>query len=108
MNIEVTGHYFPAGFMEKGREVYFCSFVVYFLFFEGDFLRIFLFHVRHSTLFHLPPFRFHCVGGCWDRTQDSCDNGIGCQTLYHSARSHQRGYIVINARFRGLWMAWKK
>jgi hypothetical protein len=37
-----------------------------------------------STLFnkpfHLPPLRFHCVGGCWDRTQLSCDFGIGCQT----------------------------
>jgi|LakMenEpi03Aug12_release.lakeMendotaPanAssembly.Ray.scaffolds.fasta_scaffold173785_1 hypothetical protein len=21
------------------------------------------------------------VGGCWERTQDSCDFGIGCQTL---------------------------
>ncbi len=22
--------------------------------------------------FILPPLRFHCVGGCWDRTQDCC------------------------------------
>ncbi len=22
----------------------------------------------YSTLLHLPPLRFHCVGGCWDRT----------------------------------------
>jgi hypothetical protein len=29
----------------------------------------------------LPPPKFHCVGGCWDRTQDSCDYGIGSQTL---------------------------
>jgi hypothetical protein len=35
-----------------------------------------------EMLLHLPPLRFHCVGGCWDRTQDSCDYGIGCQTLY--------------------------
>jgi hypothetical protein len=49
----------------------------------------FFFFIRYSTLIHLPPLRFHCVGGCWDRTQDSCDYGIGCQTLYnHSARSH--------------------
>jgi len=34
-----------------------------------------------STLFHLPPFRFHCVGGCWDRTQDCCDFCIDSQTL---------------------------
>jgi hypothetical protein len=24
----------------------------------------FSFYIRYSTLFHLPPFRFHCVGGC--------------------------------------------
>ncbi len=35
-------------------------------------------------MIHLPPFRFHCVGGCWDRTQDSCDCGIGCQTYSNS------------------------
>jgi hypothetical protein len=34
-----------------------------------------------STLFHLPPLRFHYAGGCWDRTQDCCDFGIGSQTL---------------------------
>jgi hypothetical protein len=34
-----------------------------------------------STLFHLPPLRSHCVGGCWNRTQDSCDYCIGSQTL---------------------------
>ncbi len=39
------------------------------------------FYKRDFLGFHLPPLRFHCVGGCWDRTQDSCDFGIGCQTL---------------------------
>jgi hypothetical protein len=34
-----------------------------------------------STLLHLPPFIFCCVGGCWDQTQDCCDFGIGSQTL---------------------------
>jgi hypothetical protein len=37
-------------------------------------------YVRYSTLLLLPPLRFNCVGGSWDRTQDSCDNDIGCQT----------------------------
>jgi hypothetical protein len=37
--------------------------------------------VLYLTLLHLPLLRFHCVGECWDRTQDSCDFGIGCQTL---------------------------
>jgi hypothetical protein len=34
------------------------------------FFWIFSFYVRNSTLLLLPPLRFHCVGGCWDRTQD--------------------------------------
>ncbi len=42
---------------------------------------IFSLYVRYSTMLHLPPFRFHCVGGCWDRTQDCCDFGIDSQTL---------------------------
>jgi hypothetical protein len=37
-------------------------------------------YVLYSTLLHLPPLSLHCFGGCWDRTQDSCDYGIGCQT----------------------------
>ena len=32
----------------------------------------------YSTLLHLPPLRFYCVGGCWDRTQAF---GIDSQTL---------------------------
>ncbi len=47
---------------------------------KGGFIWIF-FSVLYSTLLHLPPLRFHCVGGYWDRTQDSCDFGIGFQTL---------------------------
>jgi hypothetical protein len=39
------------------------------------------FYVLYSTLLHLPPLRFYCVGECWDRTQDCCDFGIGSQTL---------------------------
>jgi hypothetical protein len=33
--------------------------------------------IRYSTLLHLAPLRFHRVGGCWDRSQDSCYYGIG-------------------------------
>ncbi len=40
-----------------------------------------LFSGLYSKLLHLPPLRFHCVGRCWDRTQDGCDFGIGFQTL---------------------------
>ncbi len=57
-------------------------------------------YVLYSTLLHLPPLGFHCVGGCWDRTQDSCDYGIGCQTLRssHSATSQQRAAKSYHAR----------
>jgi hypothetical protein len=37
--------------------------------------------VLYSTLLHLPPLRFLCFGGCWDRPQDCCNSGIGSQTL---------------------------
>jgi hypothetical protein len=43
-------------------------------FFTGGFFWIF--PVLYSPLLHLPPLRFHCVGGCWDRNQDSSDFGI--------------------------------
>jgi hypothetical protein len=46
------------------------------------FYRVFFsFSVRYSTLLHLPPLKFHCVGQCWYRTEDSCDFGIDSQTL---------------------------
>jgi hypothetical protein len=48
---------------------------------EGGLIFGFFYVCLYSTLLHLLPLRFHCVGGCWDRTQDSCDFGIGCQTL---------------------------
>ncbi len=46
---------------------------------KGNF---FDFHTLFNTAsYAAPPPRFHCVGGCWDRTQDCCDFGVGCQTL---------------------------
>ncbi len=57
--------------------------------------RIFFFflHVLYSTLLNLPPLRFHCVGGCWDRTQDWCDlwhwqSEQTARSHSHMARSH--------------------
>ncbi len=34
----------------------------------GDF-----FLLLYLALLHLPPLRFHCADGCWDRTQDRCN-----------------------------------
>jgi hypothetical protein len=49
---------------------------------KEDFVGFFLsMYDTYSTLLHLPPLRFRCIGGCWDRTQDSCEYGTGCQTL---------------------------
>ncbi len=41
---------------------------------QGDFL--IYFYVLYSTLLHLPPLRFHCVGECWNLIQDCCDFDI--------------------------------
>ncbi len=46
--------------------------------FWADFFFLF---VQYSALLHLPPLRFHCADGCWDRTQDRCNLCIGSQTL---------------------------
>ncbi len=51
-------------------------FLYIYIFFGGGFV----FFVLYSTLLHLPPLRFHCADGCWDRTQDSCNWCIGSQT----------------------------
>jgi hypothetical protein len=40
-----------------------------------------IFYVLYSILLHLPPLRFHCVGGCGDRTQDCYDFDIVSQAL---------------------------
>jgi hypothetical protein len=36
-----------------------------------------------ATLLHMPPLRFHCVGGRWEvgLNQDCCDFGTVSQTL---------------------------
>ncbi len=54
-----------------------CFFFI-FLFFRGIFSFSF---VLYSALLHLPPLRFHCADGFWDRTQDRCNWCIGSQTL---------------------------
>ncbi len=43
-----------------------------FFHFSWSFFDFFL-YVLNLTLLHLPTLRFHCVGGCWDRTQDCCE-----------------------------------
>jgi hypothetical protein len=34
--------------------------------FWGDFFSFF--SIQYSALLHLPPLRFHCADGCWDRS----------------------------------------
>jgi hypothetical protein len=46
---------------------------------KGDFFLDLV--VLYSTMLYLPPLRFHCVGGCWDRSQNCCDFGTRCQAL---------------------------
>ncbi len=42
-------------------------------------LHFFSYYIQHC--FTLPPLKFHCADGCWDRTQDRCNWCIGSQTL---------------------------
>jgi hypothetical protein len=50
-----------------------------FQYFWGGFFLFF--SVQYSALLHLPPHRFHCADGCWDRTQDRCNWCSGSQTF---------------------------
>ncbi len=79
------------------------------VFLKGDIFGFF--YVQYSTLLHLPPLRLHCVGECLDPTQDSCNYGIGCQTLlplgYISSTvgyiSSTLGYISSNINGTCFW-----
>ncbi len=51
-----------------------------FFYIKADFYLFLVFLVLYSTLLYLPPLRFYCIGGCWDRTEDSWDYGTD-QTL---------------------------
>ncbi len=56
-------------------------------FFEEFLGNSFLNFIQHC--FICRPLRFHCVGGCWDRTRDYCDLGSGSQRRSnHSGTSH--------------------
>ncbi len=46
-------------------------------YFSGGFSFLKYFKEIYLTVLHLPPLRFHCVDGCWDRTQDNYDFGNG-------------------------------
>jgi hypothetical protein len=60
------------------REVSFNQKLVPWVLQRGNF---WIFYVCYFTLLHLPLVRFHCVGGCWDRTQDCCNFSIDILTL---------------------------
>ncbi len=47
--------------------------------------------MRYSTLLHLPPLRFHCVGGWWNRTQDCCDFDIDSLMQHPPTQRNLRG-----------------
>ncbi len=58
-----------------------------------------LFYVLFPTLLHLPPLRFHCVRGCWDRTHDNCDSLV-VRRSNHLARSGSHPHLVITLWIR--------
>jgi len=58
----------------------------------GEIFWDFFMYILYSTLLYLPPLRFHCVGGCWGRTQDTCDFGYILSTRLHLI--HNRLYLI--------------
>jgi hypothetical protein len=42
----------------------------------------------HTVHIHLPPLRFHCVGGCWNRTQDFFPSALAVICSNKKAKSH--------------------
>jgi hypothetical protein len=72
-----------------------------------------IFSYRYSTLLHLPPLRFCCVRGCWDRTQDCLRfqhrqpdaPNHSARSHPHSARSHPHSARShpLSARFHPLY-----
>ncbi len=63
---------------------------------EGGFLN-FSFYALYSTLLHLPPVRFRCVGRFWDRTQDCCDFGINLQDNKKRTNERRTKTFILKA-----------
>jgi hypothetical protein len=47
-----------------------------------------LLYVLNSTLRHLPPLTFHCVGGCWDQPRTVATLALAVRCANHLAGSH--------------------
>jgi hypothetical protein len=50
------------------------------------------FMFRYTILLHPSTLRYHCAGGCWDRTQDCCD--FAARGSNHTARSYPLYYTL--------------
>ncbi len=70
----------------------FCTFVFFFFFVTGIF---WTFLCNLFKLLHLPPLTFHCVGGCWDRTQTVATLALAVRRSSYSARSHPHSAIDL-------------
>ncbi len=58
--------------------------------------------VLYSTLLHLPPLRFHCAYGCWDRTQELCQDRTGALVVRRSNHYRLnliRGFLILDQGF---------
>ncbi len=66
---------------------------VYILFYIFGGIFFFFFFILYSALLHLPPLRFHCPDGCWDRTQDRATGALAV------VMSNQRFFKIVCFRF---------
>ncbi len=61
-----------------------------------------LFFVLYSTLLHLPPLKFRCADGCWDRTQDRCNELLPLGQISSERRLKVRNEQILQL-MRGGW-----
>jgi hypothetical protein len=50
--------------------------------------------VHYSTLVHVPPLGFHCVGGCLDLTDPGLLLHFYCSQIYDMACSQAETYLL--------------
>ncbi len=57
--------------------------------------------IRYSALLHLPPLRFHCADGCWDRTQDRCNLFLQVLRAFGIPQRKHLYFISVSGAFLG-------
>ncbi len=55
----------------------------------------FFFYALYSTLLHLPPLRFYCVGGCWDRKSGIVNGSVGAGFFWGGGPAYSNDSTIV-------------